>query len=297
MVLRLKPAAEGSQKKMEIVHTVREMQASADRVRREGRKIGFVPTMGYLHEGHLALVRKAREVSDFVVASIFVNPTQFGPTEDLDKYPRDLERDKRLLEQEHTDLLFFPDVKEMYPPGYSTYVEVRDLEDYLCGKMRVGHFTGVATVVAKLFNIVKPHYAVFGQKDYQQLKIIERMTRDLNMDLEIVPFPTVREAGGLAMSSRNTYLSPEEREKALLIYASMTRLQELVKSGKRDAAFLVDQAKAILSSREGVNIEYVSISDAETLKEVDQVRGKALLAIACRVGKTRLIDNTILTEE
>jgi pantoate--beta-alanine ligase len=281
---------------MRIINTVKEIQALVDEMRSKGRKIGFVPTMGYLHEGHLALVRKARELSDFVVVSIFVNPTQFGPTEDLDKYPRDLERDKRLLEEEQTDLLFFPDTREMYPEGYSTYVEVRDLEGFLCGKTRIGHFTGVATVVAKLFNIVKPDYAIFGQKDYQQFKIIERMARDLNMDLEVVPYATVREPGGLAMSSRNTYLSQEEREKALLIYASMKRLEELVKGGEKSVALLVDQAKAILSSKGGVEIEYVSISDAETLKDVDQIEGKALLAIACRVGKTRLIDNTILTE-
>lgn len=273
------------------------MQQAAETLRRGGKKIGFVPTMGYLHEGHLALVRKARELSDIVVVSIFVNPTQFGPNEDLDKYPRNMERDKSLLEQEKTDIIFFPDRKAMYPDRYSTYIQVRDLENHLCGLSRKGHFVGVATVVAKLFNIVKPHYAIFGQKDYQQLKIIERMVKDLNMDLEIVPAPTVREDGGLAMSSRNAYLSPEEREKGLLIYASMKKVEELFKDGERDVAVLRKEAEKILSSRDGIDIEYVSISDAETLTELVHIHNnKAVLAIACRLGKTRLIDNTILTE-
>lgn len=282
---------------MLIIETVKDMQQTAETLRREGKKIGFVPTMGYLHEGHLALVRKARELSDIVAVSIFVNPAQFGPNEDLDKYPRDMERDKNLLEQEKTDIIFFPDRKEMYPDRYSTYIQVRDLEDHLCGLSRKGHFVGVATVVAKLFNIVKPHYAIFGQKDYQQLKIIERMVKDLNMDIEIVPFPTVREDGGLAMSSRNAYLSPEEREKGLLIYASMKKVEELFKDGERDVAVLRKEAEKILSSRDGIDIEYVSISDAETLTELVHIHNnKAVLAIACRIGKTRLIDNTILTE-
>lgn len=272
------------------------MQLTADVLRREGKKIGFVPTMGFLHEGHLALVRKARELSDVVVASIFVNPTQFGPNEDFDKYPRNMERDKALLEHEKTDIIFFPDRKEMYPDRYFTYVQVRELEDHLCGLSRKGHFVGVATIVAKLFNIVKPHYAVFGQKDYQQLIIIERMVKDLNMDLEIVPFPTVREEGGLAMSSRNTYLSPEEREKGLLIYASMKKVEELFKGGEKNVDILKKEAEKILSSRDGVDIEYISISDTETLAELVKINKKAVLAIACRVGRTRLIDNTILTE-
>jgi pantoate--beta-alanine ligase len=272
------------------------MQQTADSLRQAGKKVGFVPTMGYLHEGHLALVRKARELSDVVVASIFVNPTQFGPNEDFDKYPRDMERDNRLLDQEKTDIIFFPDRKEMYPDRYFTYIQVRELEDHLCGLSRKGHFVGVATVVAKLFNIVKPHYAVFGQKDYQQLLIIETMVRDLNMDIKIVPFPTVREEGGLAMSSRNKYLSPEEREKGLLIYASMKKVDELFKNGERDTAILRKEAEKILSSKDGIDIEYINISDAETLTELVKIDSKAVLAIACRIGKTRLIDNSILTE-
>jgi len=280
---------------MRIIETVKEMQGVADELRKD-RKIGLVPTMGYLHEGHIALVKKAREISDVVAVSIFVNPTQFGPSEDLARYPRDFERDRGLLEREKTDIIFFPDVKEMYPERYSTYIQVRELENHLCGKTRTGHFIGVATVVSKLFNIVKPHFAVFGQKDYQQLKIIERMVRDLNMDLKVVPYPTVREPDGLAMSSRNTYLSPAEREKALLIYASMKKVEALFKAGQRDVSVLREEVKQVLSSEEGVQIEYITISDAETLVEIDRIENKAVLAIACRVGKTRLIDNTILTE-
>jgi pantoate--beta-alanine ligase len=280
---------------MRVIESVKEMQATADALRRD-KRIGFVPTMGYLHEGHLALVRKARELADVVVVSIFVNPIQFAPTEDLAKYPRDLARDMKLLENEKTDILFYPDYKEMYPDGYTTYIQVRGLEDYLCGQTRKGHFVGVATVVAKLFNMVKPHVAVFGQKDYQQLAIIERMVRDLNMDVRIIPYPTVREKDGLAMSSRNTYLSPSDREKALLIYASIKQLQKSFKSGERNAMTLKDEARRILSSENGVAIEYVSIADPETLTEVDSVKERAVYAVAVRIGKTRLIDNALLEE-
>lgn len=281
---------------MRTVTTIKEMQALSDEMRKD-KRIGFVPTMGYLHEGHLALVRKARELGDIVVASIFINPTQFGPKEDLAKYPRDFDRDASLLEQEKTDIIFYPDSKEMYPKGYSTYVQVRDLQNFLCGKSRVGHFVGVATVVTKLFNIVRPHFAVFGQKDYQQLKIIERMVQDLNMDLEIIGYPTIRENDGLAMSSRNTYLSPEERSRALLIPTSLTEAERLFRNGTRDASLLKREVERILKSKEGVDIEYVSITDPETLEDVEQIKDKALVAIACHVGKTRLIDNTVLMEE
>lgn len=278
---------------MKTVTTVKAMQVLSDELRKD-KKIGFVPTMGYLHEGHLALVRKARELADIVVVSIFINPRQFGPQEDLARYPRDFERDAKLLEQEKTDIIFFPEGKEMYPKGYNTYVEVKDLQNHLCGLSRMGHFVGVATVVAKLFNVVKPHFAVFGQKDYQQLKVIERMVTDLNMDLEVVGYPTVREKDGLAMSSRNTYLSPEERERALLIYGAMTKIESLFKSGIKSAGALKEEGKRILTSRDGVDVEYISITDADSLEDVDQIQDRALLAIACKVGKTRLIDNVIL---
>ena len=281
---------------MKIIRTVKEMQEASDAFRKEGKRIGFVPTMGYLHEGHLALVREAKRLADVVVASIFVNPIQFGPKEDLARYPRDLGRDSALLEQERTDVLYFPDAAGMYPPGYSTYVEVRELEDHLCGLSRKGHFTGVATVVAKLFNAVKPHFAVFGQKDYQQLKVIQRMVRDLDMDLEIIGYPTVREEGGLAMSSRNAYLSPGERELALLIQASMKKVEELFRGGERKARVLEAEARRVLTSKGGIDIEYVTVCDAETFHGLEEVGTSALLAIAAKVGKTRLIDNTVLME-
>jgi pantoate--beta-alanine ligase len=281
---------------MRTITTVKEMQDVSNELRKD-KKIAFVPTMGYLHEGHLALVKKSRELGDIVVASIFINPTQFGPNEDLAKYPRDFDRDAILLEQEKTDIIFFPDSKEIYPKGYSTYVQVRDLQNHLCGKSRAGHFVGVATVVAKLFNIVKPHFAVFGQKDYQQLKVIERMVQDLNMDIEIIGFPTVREQDGLAMSSRNTYLSQDERSRALLISASLAEAERLFRNGTREAALIQREVERVLKSKEGVDIEYVSITDPDTLEDVKQIKDKVLVAIACHVGKTRLIDNKVLTEE
>jgi pantoate--beta-alanine ligase len=280
---------------MKIIRTVSEMQRIADELRKT-KTLGFVPTMGYLHEGHLALVKAARKLADVVVVSIFVNPIQFGPSEDLSRYPRDFERDSRLLEQENTDIIFYPGDGEMYEKDFSTYVEVKKLEDHLCGKTRTGHFTGVATVVTKLFNIVKPHFAVFGQKDYQQLTVIERMVRDLNMDVKIVAHPTIREADGLAMSSRNTYLSPEERKKALAISASLRHAEDMFKAGERDIGAIKKVVNDILHKEDGINIEYIDICDAATLEDISRVQNKAVIAIACRIGKTRLIDNTILTE-
>ncbi len=280
---------------MKIIRTVSEMQRSADDLRKTGT-IALVPTMGYLHEGHLALVREARKLADVTVVSIFVNPIQFGPGEDLSRYPRDFDRDAKLLEQEKTDIIFCPDDGQMYEKEFSTYIEVKKLEDHLCGKTRIGHFTGVATVVTKLFNIVKPHYAVFGQKDYQQLMVIERMVRDLNIDVRIVPHPTVREADGLAMSSRNTYLSNEDRKKALLISASLRQAEEMFKTGVRDTAAIRKAVSDTLHREDGINIEYVDICDAMTLEDISVISKKAVLAIACRIGKTRLIDNTLLTE-
>lgn len=280
---------------MKIIRTVTDMQRLSDELRKD-KRIAFVPTMGYLHEGHLALVRRARELADIAVVSIFVNPIQFGPSEDLARYPRDFERDRALLEKEGTDIIFYPDDGQMYTDGFTTYVDVKKLEDHLCGKTRAGHFTGVATVVTKLFNIVKPHYAVFGQKDYQQLTIIERMVKDLNMDVEIVPYPTVRERDGLAMSSRNTYLSEMERKKALLISASLKKAQELVDAGERNTGAIKNAVDGVLRQEDGIEVEYIDVCDTGTLEDIPVITGRAVLAVACRVGKTRLIDNTILTE-
>lgn len=271
------------------------MQKLSDELRKT-KRIGFVPTMGYLHEGHLSLIRKARESCDITVASIFVNPIQFGPQEDLAKYPRDFKRDAALLEKEQTDIIFHPSAEEMYLNDFSTYVEVKKLQDFLCGKTRAGHFVGVATVVTKLFNIVKPHFAVFGQKDFQQLAVIKKMVRDLNMDIEIIGHPTVREKDGLAMSSRNTYLSNSEREKALLISTSLTKAEKLFLEGERKTATLKKEVEGMLRQKEGIDIEYIDICDADTLEELNTIKNRAVLAIACRIGKTRLIDNTILTE-
>jgi pantoate--beta-alanine ligase len=280
---------------MKIVNTTREMQKLSDELRKT-KRIGFVPTMGYLHEGHMSLIRKAKELGDIVVASIFVNPIQFGPQEDLAKYPRDFKRDAELLKKEKTDIIFHPFTEDMYSHDFSTYVEVKRLEDFLCGKTRAGHFIGVATVVTKLFNIVKPHFAVFGQKDFQQLVIIEKMVRDLNMDIEIIGHPTVRERDGLAMSSRNTYLSKTEREKALLISKSLKKAEKLFLEGERKTTLLKKEVEDVLRQKKGVNIEYIEICDSHNFENLDIIKNRAVLAIACRIGKTRLIDNTILTE-
>jgi pantoate--beta-alanine ligase len=281
---------------MRIITTIKEMQEVSEALRKE-KTIGFVPTMGYLHEGHLSLVRKARELADTVVVSIFVNPIQFGPKEDLAQYPRDFQRDRELLGQEKTDIIFFPSAEEMYPHNYATFVEVRELGHHLCGLKREGHFQGVTTVVTKLFNAVKPHYAIFGQKDYQQLKIIEKMVEDLNMDLEVVCCPTFREEDGLAMSSRNKYLSPDERQKALALHASIKKVQDLFGNGISDASILREEGKKVLADEAGVDIEYVTICSTDTLDDIEQVEKSSLYAVAARVGKTRLIDNTLLKDK
>ena len=280
---------------MKIVNSVSEMQKLSDELRKT-KRIGFVPTMGYLHEGHMSLIRKAKESGDIVVASIFVNPMQFGPQEDLAKYPRNFKRDAALLRKEKTDIIFHPFTEDMYSQDYSTYVEVKRLEDFLCGKTRTGHFVGVATVVMKLFNIVKPHFAVFGQKDFQQLVVIERMVRDLNMDIKIIGHPTVREQDGLAMSSRNTYLSKSEREKALLISKSLRKAEKLFLKGERNTAILKKAVDDVLRQKDGINIEYIEICDSQNFEDLEIIKNRAVLAIACRIGKTRLIDNAILTE-
>ncbi|MGA2467832.1 MAG: pantoate--beta-alanine ligase [Thermodesulfobacteriota bacterium] len=279
---------------MQVVRQIKEMQKISDRLRKEGKRIGFVPTMGYLHDGHLSLVRKAKGLCDSVVASIFVNPTQFGPGEDFQRYPRDEEGDRAKLDAEGVDFLFIPEATEMYPSRYQTYVEVTEVSKGLCGDFRPGHFRGVATVVAKLFNIVKPHIAVFGEKDYQQLLVIKRMVEDMNFDIEIIPGVLVREEDGIAMSSRNTYLSPEDRKRATVLCRSLAKGKELFESGERRASVLSHAVKETIESVNGVSLQYVEIRDAETLERIENVKRSAVIAVAAMVGPVRLIDNIII---
>jgi pantoate--beta-alanine ligase len=256
--------------------------------------VGLVPTMGYLHDGHLSLVRRAREECEHVIVSIFVNPTQFGPKEDLSRYPRDLDRDLSLLEPLDTDLVWIPTTEIMYPPGCQTWVEVESITRPLEGAMRPGHFRGVTTVVAKLFNAVQPHKAYFGQKDAQQATVIRQMTRDLTYPIEIVICPIVREPDGLAMSSRNVYLDPEQRKAATVLYRSLSAAKEAYEMGERNAEKIRGRMKEVLAGEPLAQVQYVSCADYDTLEELETVQGKALLSMAVFVGKTRLIDNFVL---
>ncbi len=262
--------------------------------RRTSGSVGFVPTMGYLHEGHLALVKRARAENSTVVVSIFVNPTQFGPREDFGTYPRDLNRDLKLLEEEKVDVVFVPPDEEMYPHGYSSWVDVEKVAECLEGMARPGHFRGVATVVAKLFNIVQPTKAYFGQKDAQQAVVIKRMVADLNMDLEVVVVPAVRESDGLAMSSRNTYLNLEERQAAIVLFKALSLAKQLWQDGEKDADKIRRQMTSLIQKEPLAQIDYVSIADAETLEELKIIDRPALASLAVRIGKTRLIDNVLL---
>ncbi|MDP6671247.1 MAG: pantoate--beta-alanine ligase [archaeon] len=276
---------------MKIIKTVLEMQSFSEEKRCAGKKIGFVPTMGFLHKGHLSLVKKAREECDIVIVSIFVNPTQFSPSEDFDNYPKDFETDRKLCEAEKVDAIFFPSESEMYNSP-QTFVEVNELGRVLCGKSRPSHFRGVTTVVAKLLNITKPHKAYFGQKDFQQFVIVTKMVKDLNFDLKIVGCPIVREEDGLAMSSRNKYLSPDERKQAPALNSSLQTAQETFSSGETDAAKVKGAVtKAIVDA--GAKPDYVEIVDASSLKPVKQIEKGNLLAIAAFFGKARLIDNRV----
>jgi len=277
---------------MRLVHTVAEMKKIVNDILKSGKSIGFVPTMGYLHKGHLSLVEAARKENDVVVVSIFVNPTQFGPNEDYNRYPRDLERDLRLLEPIGVDYVFNPSVEEMYPAMYSTYVEEVELSKYLCGASRPGHFRGVCTVVTKLFNIVKPTKAYFGQKDAQQFRVLKRMVKDLNMDVEMIEMPIVREEDGLAMSSRNVYLNPEERKEATRLYKSLLKAKELIESGERDVQKIKSEMLKILD-HPLLKVDYVEVVDEETLRPVEKIERKVIVALAVFVGKARLIDNMI----
>ncbi len=277
---------------MRVINSVNDMMNTAEKLRMEGKTIGFVPTMGALHEGHLSLVRMARKDNDIVVVSVFVNPTQFGPNEDFEKYPRDFEGDRKKLERENVDIAFYPSAEEMYPEGYRTYVEVEDITTRLCGAFRPGHFKGVTTVVTKLFNIVGPHRAYFGKKDYQQYKVIKRMVADLNMGVEIIPGEIVREADGLAMSSRNQYLSPEERKDALALFKALKLAEELIKKGERNPGVVREKMIELIKSHPHVTkIDYVEIVDPENFLPVVKIEDGTLIALAVWVGSTRLIDN------
>jgi len=279
---------------MQIIEQIADMRAWSEGERHQGRRIVFVPTMGSLHEGHLSLVRDAKSRGERVVVSIFVNPMQFGPSEDFAKYPRDLERDRALLEKLGIDVLFHPTVAEIYPDGYQTHIEVEHLSLPLCGAVRPGHFRGVATVVAKLFNIVRPHIAIFGEKDFQQLQVVRRLVRDLSMDIEIVGHPIVREADGLAMSSRNAYLTPEERRAAVCLSRALCNAEKRVRRGETCAAKLLHVVLAELGQESLAHVEYAKLCDADSLQEIDRLQGVAVLALAVRFGRARLIDNRVI---
>ena len=271
-----------------IVKTIPEIRALRQKL---SGIVGFVPTMGYLHEGHLALVKQARMENSVVIVSIYVNPTQFGPREDFGAYPRELNRDLELLRREGVDIVFVPSDEEMYPPEFSSWVDVEKVTERLEGASRPGHFRGVATVVAKLFNIVQPTRAYFGQKDAQQVVVIKRMVADLNMGIRIVVVPTVRESDGLAMSSRNIYLSPKERQAAMILFKALTLARQLRRGGEKDAGKIRRQMTSLIQKEPLARIDYVSIADAETLAELSLLDRAALASLAVRIGKTRLIDN------
>jgi len=276
---------------MKIIEKIDDMK----RLRRQlAEPVGLVPTMGYLHEGHLSLVKRARAENPSVVVSIFVNPLQFGPQEDFDSYPRDTKRDLALLETEETDVVFMPSVAEMYPEQFNSWIEVGRVAERLEGASRPGHFKGVTTVCAKLFNIIQPTRAYFGQKDAQQAVVIKKMVADLNMNLEIVTIPTVREPDGLAVSSRNTYLNPEERQAATVLYQALSLAQQLWSQGETDAQRLREEMIGLIQKQPLATIDYVSIADAETLDELEKVNPPALVSLAVKIGTTRLIDNIVL---
>jgi pantoate--beta-alanine ligase len=279
---------------VEIIETAREMQEKADALRRSGVSIGFVPTMGALHEGHLSLIRGARSECRSVVVSIFVNPTQFAPGEDYRQYPRNFQGDCGKAEAAGADIIFHPSVEEMYPPEASTVVKVQELSEVMCGRSRPGHFCGVASVVTKLFNIAKPHRAYFGEKDYQQLVIVRKMARDLDMDLTVVGMPTIREEDGLAMSSRNAYLNPEERRSAVVLFRSLKYAGERVARGEKDAEAVIQGAREMIESEPYTSIDYAVVVDPETLQGIKEMVRPARMALAVKVGKTRLIDNIAL---
>lgn len=280
---------------IDIISLKTEMQARSNLLRNQGKSIAFVPTMGYLHEGHLSLMRLGKSVADTLVVSIFVNPTQFGPGEDLGTYPRNFERDESLCRNEEVDILFYPTAAEMYGPGYQTYIALEQIPRHLCGISRPTFFRGVATVVTKLFNIVKPHTAIFGQKDYQQVRVIQQLVQDLDMDIQITSGPTVRESDGLAMSSRNAYLDTSQRPSALSLYQALCQTRNDIEKGTTDAKALIQSAVSLIRSFPDTAIDYIAICDPETLEEMHTINRPAVMALAVKVGKTRLIDNMMLS--
>jgi pantoate--beta-alanine ligase len=282
---------------MKVIKSAKQMKSFSSNLRMKGEKIAFVPTMGYFHEGHLSLMREAKKMADCVVVSIYVNPTQFGPKEDLSKYPRDLARDLKMAESVNADVVFYPSDKEMYPANYQTYVDVEKVTKNLCGMSRPGHFRGVTTVCNKLFNIVKPHVAVFGKKDFQQFITIKRMVADLNMDLQIAGYPTVRESDGLAMSSRNKYLNKDERKSALSLFASIKLAQKLYSNGEEKSSVVIDEVGKLIKKMPYTAIDYIKICDTKTLKDTDKIKNQTVIALAVKVGKTRLIDNHVFGEK
>ena len=284
----------GGTKKMEILKTIDEIREIISKAKSSGKKIGFVPTMGALHEGHFSLIRAAKKQCGFVVVGIFVNPTQFGPGEDIDKYPRPFDADVKACKKEGVDVVFAPTAEQMYPEENLTWVDVEKLSAPLCGKSRPGHFRGVATVCCKLFNIVQPDVAFFGQKDAQQAIIIQRMVADLNVPLKIVVCPTIREIDGLAMSSRNQYLKPDARKDTALVYAALQEAEVFIAAGERKSKMLISEMEKILKISKQIKIDYISIVEAQTLGELDEVKGKVLIALAVKIGQARLIDNIII---
>ena len=276
---------------MRIVESIKDVRATVKEWKAKGLKVGFVPTMGYLHEGHESLIRKASEENDRVVVSIFVNPIQFGPKEDLSTYPRDLDRDSKVCKSAGADIIFHPENEEMYFKDFSTFVDMNGLTDGLCGKSRPTHFRGVCTVVTKLFNIVAPDRAYFGEKDAQQLAVIKRMVRDLNIDIEIIGCPIVREKDGLAKSSRNTYLSVEERNAATILNKSLTLAKEKIQAGERDSEVIIKLIQEVINSEKLARIDYIEVVDSLSMEKVERIEKSVLVAIAVFIGKTRLIDN------
>lgn len=279
---------------MKTITTITEMRSLAGSLRRLGKTIGFVPTMGFLHEGHLSLIKKARAENDVVIASIFVNPTQFGPNEDLSRYPRDAEGDRRKCESAGVEYLFMPSAGEMYTDGPAVFVVVEGISSVLEGAVRPGHFRGVATVVAKLFHIVQPNRAYFGQKDYQQCAVIRRMVKGLDLDVDVVVLPTVRESDGLAMSSRNSYLSAEQRKKAAVLYRALRAGEELARAGVHEPEKVRQKMRAVLLAEQGVEIDYAELCDPDTLEPLTGMQSRIVLLVAVRIGTTRLIDNLLI---